>query len=110
MPVGIGEHLSASQPPLRRASPRSPDDPNWLCDSRHETASSEREKIHQRGRPDEISGLARTFACSFVVQSWHWVHWTTTLETAALDMGRYGIAHADTSADTHYALQAWDCG
>ncbi len=40
------------------ASPRSPDDPHWFFDSCHETVSSEREKIHQRGRPDEIFGLA----------------------------------------------------
>ncbi len=50
-PGCMGEHLSAS--------PRSPDDPNWPSDSCHETASSEREKIHQQGRPDEISGLER---------------------------------------------------
>ncbi len=49
-PGCMGEHLSAS--------PRSPDDPNWLSDSCHETVSSEREKIHKRGRPGEISGLA----------------------------------------------------
>ncbi len=51
MPIGIGEHLSASS--------RSPDDPIWLSDSRHETVGSAREKVHQRGRPDEISGLGQ---------------------------------------------------
>ncbi len=53
----IGEHLSATAPHMRRANPRSPDDPIWLSDARRETACSERAKIHERGRPDEISRL-----------------------------------------------------
>ncbi len=62
MPEGIGEHLSATAPHMRRANPRSPDDPIWLFDSCHETVCSEREKTHKRGRPGEISGLGQALA------------------------------------------------
>ncbi len=57
MPVGIGEHLSANQPPLRRASPRSPNEPMSLCALHGENSGSEKQKAHERGRPDEMSGL-----------------------------------------------------
>jgi hypothetical protein len=58
MPVGIGEHLSASWPGRRRANPRSPDRPKWLGRQTRLRPSLQRKIDHARGRPGETSGLA----------------------------------------------------
>ncbi len=59
MPSGIGEHLSATAPHMRRASPRSPSEPIWLCASHGKNPSSGSREHINGGRPDEISGLTR---------------------------------------------------
>ena len=115
----IGEHLSASQPPLRRASPRSPDDPNWLSDSCHEAVSSEREKIHKRGRPGEISGLGlgelRLILPALVAQARAgktvvWIAppalpYAPALVQAGLPLAHMVLVQPQREADTAWALE-----